>query len=46
MNGQSILVHHPARAVIATFSTFPDALAPDLFALQHAGLIALCEHLA
>jgi len=46
MNGQSILVHHPARVVIATFSTFPDALDRDLFALQHAGLTALCEHLA
>jgi CubicO group peptidase (beta-lactamase class C family) len=46
MNGQSILVHRPARIVIATFSTFPDALDRDLFALQHAGLVALCEHLA
>jgi CubicO group peptidase (beta-lactamase class C family) len=46
MNGQSIIVHKPARVVIAKFSTFPDALAWDLFALQHAGMIALCEHLA
>ena len=46
MNGQSLLLHRPSRIVIAKFSTFPDALDWDLFALHHAGMIALCEHLA
>jgi CubicO group peptidase (beta-lactamase class C family) len=46
MNGQSILVHRPARVVIAKFSTFPDALDWNLFALHHAGMIAVCDHLA
>ena len=46
MNGQSILVHRPAGVVIAKFSTFPGALDGDLFALHHAGMIALCEYLA
>ncbi len=46
MNGQSILIHRPARIVIAKFSTFPGALAKDLFALHHAGMLALCEYLA
>jgi CubicO group peptidase (beta-lactamase class C family) len=45
MNGQSILVHRPARVVVVKFSTFPDALDWDRFALHHAGMIALCEHL-
>ena len=45
MNGQSLLVHRPARTVIAKFSTFPDALDWDLFALHHAGMVALCEYL-
>ena len=31
MNGQSLLVHRPARTVIAKFSTFPDALDWDRF---------------
>lgn len=46
MNGQSILVHRPARVVMAKLSTFPDALDWDRFALHHAGMIALCDHLA
>ena len=45
MNGQSILIHRPSRIVTAKFSTFPDALDWNLFALHHAGMIALCEHL-
>jgi CubicO group peptidase (beta-lactamase class C family) len=45
MNGQSILVHRPARIVIAKFSTFPDALDWDRFALHHAGMLALCDAL-
>jgi CubicO group peptidase (beta-lactamase class C family) len=46
MNGQSILIHRPSRIVIAKFSTFPGALDWDLFALHHAGMLALCDHLA
>ncbi len=46
MNGQAILVHRPSRTVVAKFSTFADALDWDAFALHHAGMIALCEHLA
>jgi len=45
MNGQSILVHRPARAVAVKFSTFADPLDWDRFALHHAGMVALCEHL-
>jgi hypothetical protein len=32
--------------LIANFSTFADALDWDRFALHHAGMLALCEHLA
>jgi CubicO group peptidase (beta-lactamase class C family) len=46
MNGQCIFVHRPSRAVIAKFSTFPDALDLDRFELHHAGMAALCESLA
>jgi hypothetical protein len=46
MNGQSIVVHRPARIVIAKFSTFPDALDQSYFALQNAGMLALCDHLS
>ena len=45
MNGQSILIHRPARIVIAKFSTFPDPLAQELFALHHVGMLALCDSL-
>jgi len=45
MNGQSIFIHRPSRTVIAKFSTFPDALDDRLFALHHAGMLALCERL-
>jgi CubicO group peptidase (beta-lactamase class C family) len=45
MNGQSIFVHRPSRTVVAKLSTFPDALDVDRFALQHAGISALCESL-
>jgi CubicO group peptidase (beta-lactamase class C family) len=45
MNGQSIFIHRPSRTVIAKFSTFPDALDDRLFALHHAGMLALCEQL-
>ena len=46
MNGQWMLIHHPSRVVIAKFSTYPEALDADRFALDQAGLIALCEYLA
>jgi CubicO group peptidase (beta-lactamase class C family) len=46
MNGQSILIHRPARTVIVKFSTFEDALDWRLFGLHHAGMIALCDHLS
>jgi hypothetical protein len=46
MNGQSIVVHRPARIVIAKFSTFPDALDRSYFALQNAGMLALCDYLS
>jgi CubicO group peptidase (beta-lactamase class C family) len=46
MNGQSIVVHRPARIVIAKFSTFPDALDQTYFALQNAGMLALCDYLS
>jgi len=46
MNGQQLLIHRPSRTVVVKFSTHPDALDTDLFALQDAGLIALCESLA
>ena len=46
MNGQTLLVHHPSRAVVAKLSSFPGALDDDLFALQDAGIAALCESLA
>lgn len=45
MNGQSLLVHHPSRTVIAKFSSFADGLDWDRFALHHVGMVALCEHL-
>jgi CubicO group peptidase (beta-lactamase class C family) len=45
MNGQTIFVHRPSRTVIAKLSTFPDALDLGRFALQHAGMSALCESL-
>jgi CubicO group peptidase (beta-lactamase class C family) len=45
MNGQSMFIHRPSRTVIAKFSTFEDALDDSLFALHHAGMLALCESL-
>jgi CubicO group peptidase (beta-lactamase class C family) len=46
MNGQCIFVHRASRTVIAKLSTFPDAIDPDRYELQHAGMSALCESLA
>jgi CubicO group peptidase (beta-lactamase class C family) len=45
MNGQALLVHRPSRTVVVKFSTHPGALDTDLFALQDAGMLALCESL-
>ena len=45
MNGQALLVHQPSRSVVVKFSTHPGALDDDLFALQDAGMLALCESL-
>lgn len=44
MSGQELLIHHPSRTVIAKLSTHPTELDPELWALQYAGMIALCEH--
>lgn len=46
MNGQLMLIHRPAQAVIVKLSTHPGLLDEDLFELEQAGLLALCEHLA
>jgi len=44
MSGQELLIHHPSRTVIAKLSTHPTELDPELWALQYAGMIALCEY--
>ena len=45
MNGQTLFIHRPSSTVVASLCTFPDALDLDLFALQGAGIAALCESL-
>ena len=45
MNGQQLMIHHPSRTVVAKFSTFPEAEDRALYALQDAGMAALCESL-
>jgi CubicO group peptidase (beta-lactamase class C family) len=45
MSGQALLVHRPSRTVVVKFSTHPSVLDDDLFALQDAGMRALCESL-
>lgn len=45
VNGQVLLVHHPTRTVLVKFSTHPEFEDLRLFALQDAGLLALCESL-
>jgi hypothetical protein len=45
LNGQALLVHHPSRTVVVKFSTHPEFEDPRLFALQDAGMLALCESL-
>ena len=46
MNGQSLLVHHPARRWSAKFSTFPGRARLGPVRAPSAGMVALCEHLA
>jgi CubicO group peptidase (beta-lactamase class C family) len=45
LNGQTLLVHHPSRTVIVKVSSHPEFEDLRLFALQDAGLLALCESL-
>jgi CubicO group peptidase (beta-lactamase class C family) len=45
VNGQTLLVHHPSRTVVVKFSSHPEFEDPRLFALQDAGMLALCESL-
>jgi CubicO group peptidase (beta-lactamase class C family) len=45
LNGQALLIHHPTRTVVVKFSTHPEFEDPRLFALQDAGMLALCESL-
>ena len=45
INGQTLLVHHPSRTVIVKFSSHPEFEDARLFALQRAGMLALCESL-
>jgi CubicO group peptidase (beta-lactamase class C family) len=45
INGQALLIHHPTRTVVVKFSSHPEFEDPHLFALQDAGMLALCESL-
>jgi hypothetical protein len=45
LNGQALLVHHPTRTVVVKFSSHSEFEDPRLFALQDAGMLALCESL-
>ena len=38
-----MLIHRPSRTVVVKFSSHPGALDAALFALQEAGMEALCE---
>ena len=42
INGQVLMIHHPANTVIAKFSTWPDRMDYGLADLTDAGLLALC----
>jgi CubicO group peptidase (beta-lactamase class C family) len=46
INGQVLLIHHPSQTVVVKFSSHPEFEDPRLFALQDAGMLALCESLA
>jgi len=43
--GQTLLIHHPTKTVVVKFSSHPDFEDHRLFALQDAGMLALCESL-
>jgi len=45
INGQVLLIHHPSQTVVVKFSSHPEFEDPRLFALQDAGMLALCESL-
>ncbi|MFV1979278.1 MAG: serine hydrolase domain-containing protein, partial [Myxococcota bacterium] len=45
VNGQALLIHHPTQTVVVKFSSHPEFEDPRLFALQDAGMLALCESL-
>jgi hypothetical protein len=40
-----LLIHHPTQTVVVKFSSHPEFEDPRLFALQDAGMLALCESL-
>ena len=44
--GQALLIHHPTRTVIVKLSSQPAPEDSRIWALQTAGLMALCESLA
>jgi len=46
VNGQTLLIHHPSRTVVVKLSSHPEFEDARLFALQDAGMLALCESLA
>jgi CubicO group peptidase (beta-lactamase class C family) len=45
VNGQVLLIHHPTQTVVVKFSSHPEFEDLHLFALQDAGMLALCESL-
>ncbi|HXV35770.1 MAG TPA: serine hydrolase [Myxococcota bacterium] len=45
INGQTLLVHHPTQTVMVKFSSHPAFEDRALFALQDAGMLALCDWL-
>jgi len=45
VNGQVLLIHHATRTVVVKFSSHPEFEDQRLFALQEAGMLALCESL-
>jgi CubicO group peptidase (beta-lactamase class C family) len=42
--GQTLLIHHPTRSVVVKLSSHPAPEDPELWALQRAGVMALCEN--
>jgi CubicO group peptidase (beta-lactamase class C family) len=45
VNGQVLLIHHPSQTVVIKLSSHPEFEDQRLFALQEAGMLALCESL-